>query len=111
MTTLRPLGPSVTLTALLRISTPRRMRSRASVEKRTSLAAIYGTPGEETERVGRVELVDDAHDVAFLHDQQVVAVDLDLGAGPLAEQHAVPGPYVERGQLAGLVPGSRAHSQ
>src|ERR1019366_4815588 len=40
MTTLRPLGPSVIFTALLRISTPRRMRSRASVEKRTSLAAI-----------------------------------------------------------------------
>src|SRR6185295_15213527 len=30
MTTLRPLGPSVTLTALARISTPLRMRSRAS---------------------------------------------------------------------------------
>ena len=40
MTTLRPFGPRVTFTALLRISTPRRMRSRASVEKRTSLAAI-----------------------------------------------------------------------
>src|SRR5712671_5768606 len=40
MTTLRPFGPSVIFTALLRISTPRRMRSRASVEKRMSLAAI-----------------------------------------------------------------------
>jgi len=40
MTTLRPFGPSVIFTALLRISMPRRMRSRASVEKRTSLAAI-----------------------------------------------------------------------
>ena len=39
-TTLRPLGPSVTLTALARISTPRSMRSRASVENLTSLAAI-----------------------------------------------------------------------
>ena len=29
-TTLRPLGPSVTLTALARMSTPRNMRSRAS---------------------------------------------------------------------------------
>ena len=38
--TLRPLGPSVILTALARMSTPRSMRSRASVEKRTSLAAI-----------------------------------------------------------------------
>jgi hypothetical protein len=30
MTTLRPLGPSVTFTALARMSTPRSMRSRAS---------------------------------------------------------------------------------
>ncbi len=39
-TTLRPLGPSVTFTALASISTPRSMRSRASVENFTSLAAI-----------------------------------------------------------------------
>ena len=39
-TTLRPLGPSVTCTALARMSTPRSMRSRASVENFTSLAAI-----------------------------------------------------------------------
>src|SRR5262249_5933563 len=30
-------------------------------------------------------------------------VDLDLGAGPLAEQHAVAGLHVQRDQLAGLV--------
>ncbi len=36
--TLRPFGPSVTLTALLRISTPRSIRSRASPENLTSLA-------------------------------------------------------------------------
>ena len=40
ITTLRPLGPSVTLTALARVSTPRSMRSRASMENFTSLAAI-----------------------------------------------------------------------
>ena len=33
ITTLRPLGPSVTFTALARTLTPRTMRSRASVEK------------------------------------------------------------------------------
>src|SRR5687767_112139 len=38
--TLRPLGPSVTFTVLARMSMPRSMRSRASVEKRTVLAAI-----------------------------------------------------------------------
>ena len=41
-TTLRPLGPSVTLTALARMSTPRSMRSRASWENLTSLAAMAG---------------------------------------------------------------------
>ncbi|GBD44574.1 hypothetical protein HRbin40_02063 [bacterium HR40] len=39
-TTLRPLGPSVTLTASARICTPRSILLRASVEKRNSLAGI-----------------------------------------------------------------------
>src|SRR5215471_6322758 len=39
-TTLRPLGPRVTRTALARISTPRSILSRASVENLTSLAAM-----------------------------------------------------------------------
>ena len=43
-TTLRPLGPSVTLTALARMSTPRSMRSRASTPNLTSLADILGIP-------------------------------------------------------------------
>src|SRR6476661_10378202 len=38
--TLRPLGPSVILTALARISTPRIIRSRASAENLASFAAI-----------------------------------------------------------------------
>src|SRR5207244_3956273 len=38
--TLRPLGPSVTRTALARMSIPRSMRSRASAENFTSLAAM-----------------------------------------------------------------------
>jgi hypothetical protein len=37
---LRPLGPSVTRTALARISMPRSILSRASDENRTSFAAI-----------------------------------------------------------------------
>ena len=43
-TTLRPLGPSVTLTALARMSTPRSMRSRASTPNLTSLADIFDIP-------------------------------------------------------------------
>jgi hypothetical protein len=46
---------------------------------------------------------DDAHDVGFLHDQKVFAVDLDFGAGPLAEQNAVTSLDVESDDLAGLV--------
>src|SRR5947208_5767732 len=105
-TTLRPLGPSVTFTALARISTPRSIRSRASVEKRTSLADISRTP--EIEIGNSVDLGDHAHDVGFLHDQEILAVELHLGARPLAEQHAVAGLQVHRDQLAALVAAARA---
>src|SRR5229473_1473667 len=44
-----------------------------------------------------------AHDVGFLHDQQFLAVELDLGARPLAEQNAVADLEVDRDQLAGFV--------
>ena len=40
ITTLRPLGPSVTLTASARRSTPLSIRSRASLENLTSLAGM-----------------------------------------------------------------------
>src|SRR5580698_6464611 len=91
--TLRPFGPSVTLTALLRISTPRNKRSRASDEKRTSLADMMFNPWLEMRgQIGSGRLflrgagaLDHTHDVGLLHDQKVLAVDLDLGAGPFAE--------------------------
>src|SRR5579864_5569466 len=50
----------------------------------------------------------DAHDVALLHDQEIFAIDLDLGARPLAEQNAVADLDVDRDQLAGLVAATRA---
>src|ERR1700727_4116592 len=95
--TLRPFGPSVTLTAVLRISTPRNKRSRASEEKRTSLADMMFNPCVEMRgqaASGRLFLrgagaLDHTHDVGLLHDQKVLAVDLDLGAGPFAEQYPV----------------------
>src|ERR1051326_5304227 len=52
---------------------------------------------------------EDSHDVAFLHDQVLDAVELDLGAGPLAEQDAVAGLDVEWNELAALIPGARAN--
>ena len=49
-----------------------------------------------------------AHDVGLLHDEELLAVDLDLGAGPLAEQHAVACLEVDGDELAGFVAGARA---
>src|SRR5262249_34009081 len=56
-------------------------------------------------------LFDDAHDVALLHDQEIFAIDLDLGARPLPEQHAVADPDVDRDQLAGLIPAAGADGE
>src|SRR5215204_6744997 len=116
ITTLRPFGPSVTFTASARISTPRSILSRASVEKRTSLAAMglclqsWLNSGVRRALSGlarrRGAERDDAHDVAFLHDQEVLAIDAHLGARPLAEQHPVAGLHVERLDLASLVAGA-----
>src|SRR5262249_30447907 len=137
MTTLRPLGPSVTLTALARTSTPRNIRSRASAENLTSLAAISDSswilvrslPGFL--RLSSPEGADGpdrcpgpvsgsaaacaqssgehAHDVGLLHDEEFLAVELDLGAGPFAEQHTVADLEVDRNQLAGLVAAAGSH--
>src|SRR3954451_19210687 len=81
MTTLRPFGPSVTLTASARMSTPRMMRSRASRENLTSFAAMILASTFYAILEGWMEIrsADDPEDVAFLHDQQILAVDLDLG--------------------------------
>lgn len=57
---------------------------------------------------GRLALVDNAHDVGFLHDQKVLAVDLDLGARPFAEQDEVAGLDVERNKRAVFVACARA---
>src|SRR3981189_2799194 len=50
----------------------------------------------------------DAHDVALFHDQEIFAVELDLGARPFAEQDAVADPEVDRDHLATFVAASRA---
>src|SRR5581483_1081342 len=113
-TTLRPFGPSVTLTALARMSAPRSIFSRASVENLTSLAAmmflsmvLVGPAGSGGLLADRTAF-ENAHHVGFLHDQVFLTVDLDLGAGPLAEQDAVAGLDVERDELAGFVAGAGA---
>src|SRR5215212_7512621 len=55
----------------------------------------------------RRALFDDAHDVALLHDQEILAIKAHLGARPLAKKHPVARPDVERVHLAVLVPSAR----
>ena len=50
----------------------------------------------------------DAHDVGFLHDQQVFAVDLDFGPRPFAEQHGVTGFDIKRDEIALFIAGAGA---
>jgi hypothetical protein len=48
--------------------------------------------------------LDHAHDVALLHDEELLAIELDLGSGPFAEEDAVPDFQIDWDQLAVLVP-------
>src|SRR6266487_5950480 len=52
---------------------------------------------------------ENAHDVAFLHDQKFLTIELDLGARPLAEQHTVANLEVDRDQFAGFVTAARTN--
>ena len=61
---------------------------------------LFGGPG-----------FDDAHDIAFLHDEQVVAIQPDLRTGPFAQEDPVPGLHVERLQLAAFVAGTRTNGE
>src|SRR5690606_27552788 len=83
-----------------------------SVENFTSLAAMRGAPYGLQGR-NRCEpnglLRDHAHDVAFLHDQEVLTIELDFGAAPLAEEDAVAFLDVEGNELAGFVAGAGAN--
>src|SRR5262245_27901068 len=101
-TTLRPFGPNVTFTALASTSTPRSIRSRASPPNFTSFAAIAFSillPHQY------------AHDVGLFHDHQLVAVDRDLGPGPLPEQDAIPLLHLERRHFPFLVAGAGSDRQ
>src|SRR5437762_1601023 len=98
-------------TAATARSTPRNIRSRASTENFTSLAAILLLHGCTCDLCGLLaggRLIEHAHDVALLHDEVIDAVELDLGAGPFSKQHAVASLQVDRKQLAVLVAATRA---
>ena len=55
-------------------------------------------------------MLDNAQDVALLHDEQVLAFDPHLGAGPLAEQDAIARLDGKFDQLPGIVTRTRADS-
>src|SRR5436305_1710469 len=111
-TTLRPLGPSVTRTALVRMSTPRNIRSRASTENFTSLALILllhlmWVRQRLRGLLAGDRLIEHAHDVALLHDEVIDAVELDLGPGPFSKQHDLAGLQIDGNQFAVLVAAPR----
>src|SRR5262249_30351929 len=93
MTTLRPRGPSVTLTASASAFTPRRISARALSSNRISLAAMSFYPS----------LLDDAEDLVLAQDQVLHTVDLDVGARVLAEKDPTALLDLERTDLAALV--------
>src|ERR1700682_4005641 len=106
-TTLRPLGPSVTRTALASMSTPRSILSRASTPNFTSLAVIFVLRYVRCDHLGSLfagdRLFDHAHDVALFHDQIIDSLDLDLRARPFAEQHTVANLEVDGDDFPGLI--------
>src|SRR5215470_9681550 len=97
ITTLRPRGPRVTLTAFASVSTPDMTRLRAFSSKMISLAAMTRS------------LLDHAEDLVLAQDDVLHAVDLDLGAGVLPEQDPVARFDVELDQRAVLEALARAN--
>src|SRR5262245_5751575 len=78
-TTLRPLGPNVTVTASASKLTPRSTLPRASSLKRISFAAMFFC----------ASLFNNAEDIVLAHNQMFLAVQLDLGAGVFAKKYLV----------------------
>ena len=90
-TTLRPFGPSVTLTASASTSTPCSILSRASLENLTSFAAIALLLLYPALNLLRLccALFHHAHNVRLLHNEELFAIHFDFGARPFSEQNAV----------------------
>src|SRR5260221_13374716 len=57
---------------------------------------------------GDTWVFDDAHNVRLLHDEELLTVELDLRAGPFAEQDAITLLDVKRHHYALLIAGARA---
>src|SRR5437763_13796666 len=83
-TTVRPLGPRVTLTAFERILPPFTILLRTFSPKRTSLAAMV----ECSDAIRLIRLGYDADYVVFTHMQQVLVFQLEFLARVFAEEDA-----------------------
>jgi hypothetical protein len=57
----------------------------------------------------RGDVLEHAENVAFLHDEKLFPVDLNFGAGPLAEQHAIARFYIEGLDISLLVGSAGAY--
>src|SRR2546428_3944863 len=105
MTTFRPLGPSVALTACAMMLTPRRSAARASSLNTSCFAMNVFLPSVHTAIAAaepRGSRAEDAEHVLLPHGEVLLAVQLDLAPGVLAEQDPVPRLDVERDLLARL---------
>src|SRR5437899_8157445 len=85
-TTLRPLGPSVALTARLNFSTPLRRDWRASSSKINCFAGINQMI---VDGFNSCELFDDGENVITVEDLVFLAVQFDFSAAIFADQHTV----------------------
>src|SRR6266566_6628209 len=100
--TLRPLGPSVTLTAFAKLLTPRRIPCRDASPYTICFAipCISCRPAFSCQRLllfsRRGDLVDDRQDFVLAHDEVFLTVEFDLLARVLAEEHEIAGFDIER---------------
>src|SRR5215469_7284055 len=85
-TTLRPLGPIVTLTASARMFAPRSSARRALSSNTSCFAAMIKF--QNSLNAGR-NFVDDGQDVFFGDDEVLGAVDLDFASRILTIEHAI----------------------
>src|SRR6266851_7349377 len=104
MTTLRPLGPMVALTAEAMMLIPRSRAARPSSLNRIcfGMLVLLDRAMEWTGPRGLVglaalaRLLDDREHVLFFHDEVLLVIQLHLGARVLAEEDAVAGLHVQR---------------
>src|SRR5438034_4898748 len=99
-TTLRPRGPSVTLTALASVCTPDSTAWRAFSSKMISFAAMLNHSFVGGGLVRSQRSADDGENILLAHDQILVAVDANLGAGVLPHEDLVARLDVERDALS-----------